>query len=99
MENKLSSNEKSLKQILTEWIKSPGIRKHYLRVVIKEAWTDNMGPMVLKYTKSMSVRKGVLHIKVSSAPLRQELLLNKTKILTMLNVSIGEPLLEDMVVT
>nr|MBP8213259.1 DUF721 domain-containing protein [Saprospiraceae bacterium] len=54
---------------------------------------------VLKYTKGMTLRKGVLSIQVTSAPLRQELLLNKIKIIDMLNEFLGENLIEDIIVS
>lgn len=96
MENKYSSNEKSLKELMQEYVKSPGIRRQYLRVILKEAWSVEMGPMVLKYTKKMVLTKGILTVTVSSAPLRQELILNKIKIIQMLNAAIGEHLIDDM---
>ena len=99
MENKFGSNEPTLKDILSEWVKTPGIRKQYTKVQLKEAWSTNMGPMVLKYTKGMTLRKGVLTIQVTSAPLRQELLLNKIKIIDMLNEFLGENLIEDIIVS
>jgi len=98
MENKYSSNEKSLKQLMQEYVKSPGIRKQYLRVVIKEAWSNEMGPMVVKYTKKMSLNKGIITVTVTSAPLRQELLINKIKIIQMLNSALGEHLVNDLMV-
>ena len=81
---------------MQEYVKSPGIRKQYLKVIIKEAWTNLMGPMVVKYTKSLALKKGKLHINVTSAPLRQELLINKIKIIQNMNEAIGEQLIEDI---
>ena len=83
---------------MQEYVKSPGIRKQYLRVVIKEAWSNEMGPMVVKYTKKMSLNKGIITVTVTSAPLRQELLINKIKIIQMLNSALGEHLVNDLMV-
>jgi len=79
--------------------KNSGYSEAVYQGTIKEAWSTNMGPMVLKYTKGMTLRKGVLTIKVTSAPLRQELLLNKIKIIDMLNEFLGENLIEDIIVS
>lgn len=99
MSKNFSSNEKTLKELMEEYIRTPGIRKQYLKIVIKTAWEQEMGPMVVKYTRGMTLRNGVLQIKITSAPLRQEILLNKLKIIAMLNKVIQEELIKDLLIT
>lgn len=99
MSKDFSSNEKTLKELMEEYIRTPGIRKQYLKIVIKSAWEQEMGAMVVRYTRGMTLRNGVLQIKISSAPLRQEILLNKLKIIAMLNKVIEEELITDLLIT
>ena len=57
-----------------------------------------MGPLVVKYTKRLTINKGTLTVSVSSAPLRQELMFNKVKIIEMMNKAFGEELVKEVVI-
>jgi hypothetical protein len=45
----------------------------------------------------MYIKSGVLFIRLNSAPLSQELLLAKTKLIQLLNTEIGEQVINDVV--
>lgn len=79
-------------------VKAPGIRRQYLKVVMKTTWEEEMGPLVVKYTKRLTINKGTLTVSVSSAPLRQELMFNKVKIIEMMNKAFGEELVKEVVI-
>ncbi len=93
-----SSNEKSLKELMAELVKSPGIRKQYLKVVMKSTWEEEMGPLVVKYTKRLTINNGTLTVSVTSAPLRQELMFSKARIIEMMNRAFGEELIKEVVI-
>lgn len=83
---------------MSELVKAPGIRRQYLKVVMKTTWEEEMGPLVVKYTKRLTINKGTLTVSVSSAPLRQELMFNKVKIIEMMNKAFGEELVKEVVI-
>ncbi|MCO6460678.1 MAG: DUF721 domain-containing protein [Saprospiraceae bacterium] len=99
MSNFLGSNEKSFRELMKEYIKLPGIRQQYIKVVLKMTWEENMGPLITKYTRRLTLSKGVLTIKVDSAPLRQELSFNKIKIIEMYQKAFGEDLVREIVIS
>ena len=43
-------------------------------------WKEEMGYSINSRTESLSYRKGVLRIRISSAPLRQQLMMEREKI-------------------
>ena len=98
MSKLFSSNEKTFKELMSELVKAPGIRRQYLKVVMKTTWEEEMGPLVVKYTKRLTINKGTLTVCVSSAPLRQELMFNKVKIIEMMNKAFGEELVKEVVI-
>jgi predicted nucleic acid-binding Zn ribbon protein len=73
------------------------IRGRYNETYITARWQELVGTAIAQRTESVTVREGILYIRLSSAPLRQELLLAKTKFVEMLNKEIGANVLTDIV--
>ena len=65
---------------------------------IRYAWRQLLGPMVMHYTRTIYVRDRVLYISITSAVLRNELLLTKEKLKESLNKEIGNAFLFDLVI-
>jgi len=94
-----SHNSHSLKEIFKALVKTPGIRKSYQRIVAKETWADKMGPLVTSHTRSLSLRKGILTVRVNSDALRHELTYNREKIIQFMNEGFGEELVSEVRIT
>lgn len=87
-----------MQSILRELVKSPAMRRQYIRVVVHETWIEQMGPLVVKYTKKLSIRKNTLSVYVTSDPLRHELRYHKSKIIDMMNEKLGENLIQEVII-
>ena len=57
---------------------------------VMEAWAEVMGPAIASYTDRLFVRNGVLHVKLSSAALRQNLMMTQTILTQKLNEHVGQ---------
>ena len=97
-----NSNQKedfqTISQALKQYIKEnrkveAGLRK----VNVEEVWYQEMGPGVKRYTTSVKLSRHTLYIQLSSSVLRQELSYGKTKIIKMMNDSLGEELVKKLV--
>ena len=89
----MNQNEQKLSDLLRQFVQSKPIKDKYLLQEIKSIWNHNMGPTIAQYTSDMKYRNGILSLKVSSAPLRQELLYGKPKLLSLLNEDLpGDPI-------
>jgi hypothetical protein len=53
------------------------------------AWGEVLGPVVLRYTTNIYVRNKTLHVHISSAVLRNELLMCREKLIRNLNEKAG----------
>ena len=60
-------------------------------------WEKLMGVSIAQRTEKIYISKGVLFIRISSAPLRQELVLAKSRIISLLNAEMGEEIIKDIV--
>lgn len=61
-----------------------------------EVWPKIVGPMINRSTVERRVVDGVLFLRIASAPIRQELSLNRTSLLSMLNKAVGKDVLTDI---
>lgn len=59
-------------------------------------WKDVVGEGINRYTTRRYVSGTVMHVYLSSAPLKNELLFMRDRLLKALNQAIGEPFLTDI---
>ncbi len=91
------SHEYSLAQTLSKWI---GMNKHsekMFEATITNGWKDIAGITIHKYTQNISVSKKVLYLNISSAPLRNELQMNKEKLIKLINLYLKSNFITDIV--
>ena len=91
------NSEKSLKEVLSELMKTYRLRKGNNEWVIKEAWPRLFGEMINRHTVQLRLSGRRLYIKVDSSPLRHELMMGREKIRKMLNEEIGDNFLEEVI--
>jgi hypothetical protein len=82
-------NEESLKQVLERFVKTFQLDEGLLEQEIICAWEKLMGPAVAAKTEFIQYKKGSLKIKLTSAPLRNELEMQKTRLIELLNEELG----------
>jgi len=65
---------------------------------ISEIWEKIMGKTIARYTDKIQIHGQTLYIHTSVAPLRQELLYKKEKIMELVNESLGEKVIKEVVI-
>jgi hypothetical protein len=61
------------------------------------AWGELLGPMISRYTINLYVTKKTLHVQISSAVLRHELMLCREKLIRDLNEKAGMQVINDII--
>lgn len=59
-------------------------------------WSTMMGAPIAKRTEKLFIKNKVLHVKLNSAPLRQELTIAKSKVLEILHRNFDKSIVEDI---
>lgn len=95
--SKRYKNQKSLSQALDEFIRKNRLRKGMDKVDARSAWNNVMGPGVQTYTTQVELRNDTLFVSLSSAVLREELSMGKSKIAQMLNEALGKDLIKNVI--
>lgn len=78
-----------ISEVIRKWLKVHHLEDRYLQADIKSAWEEMMGPVVARHTKSISLDNKIIKIRVDNAPLRQELFMSRTRIVSLINQRAG----------
>ena len=60
-------------------------------------WPDVVGHGINRYTISRSVSGGVMTVRLSSATLRNELMMNRTLLIKRINEAVGAEVIKEMI--
>ena len=86
---KRSFDPRSLEEVLQEITAERNLAKGLNALRIKQLWVETVGKHVMQYTLDLQLRGSTLHVKLTSAPLREELSYGKEKILKHINNALG----------
>lgn len=93
---KKRSNEQSLEQALGHLVDAFGFREKMDELDITTAWDDVAGAMIARHTVAIRLHRGRLHVKVDSAPLRQELTYMREALREILNRRAGREVVQEI---
>jgi len=91
------NNEQPLKEVINDLLKEYNLEDKLNRSKVIDSWEKVMGLSVAHRTTDIFVGKKTLYVKLNSAPLREELLYHKDKIIQSLNEEVGAEVINDIV--
>ena len=84
-------------EVLDDIVRSKALKNGLTNEKISQLWTKLMGENITKYTDKIIVKNKTLIITLSSAPLREELIYGKEKIIRMINEETDVKLIEKII--
>lgn len=93
----MKSNTNTLKDAISDLLKAYHLSDKLDEHRIISSWEKLMGKMIARHTKEIYIKDKVLTIKLDSAVLREELSFAKTKMIRLLNDSIGREIVREVV--
>lgn len=98
MSKQLRNNKATpLKEAIDEFLQSFNLTQKYNETYLEAYWEKLMGKSIASRTEKLYVRNGVLYLKIASAPLRQELVLAKSKMINLINTELKQDLVKEVV--
>nr|WP_298658239.1 DUF721 domain-containing protein [uncultured Flavobacterium sp.] len=91
------NDDYTIGDIMKEFIKESKLEQGLDVVQVKELWASLMGPTISNYTTQIDFYKHTLYVTLSSAVLKQELLLGKQKIIILLNKELQKELVKELI--
>ncbi len=98
--NIIKKNDKPIADLLKEFVKkSEPVKKAFAVMNIEAIFIEKMGPVVASYTRKIYLRGRVLYVNIVSAPLKAELQHSKISLIQLMNESLGEDIIQEIVFT
>ncbi len=92
------SNNQKISESIKELLKLYRLDEKMDEYELIRSWEQVVGPMIARHTTSITISNKKLVVTIDSAPMRNELLYCRTKVLNTLNAMIGGIVVEEMVI-
>ena len=90
-------NTHNVGDIIRKLMKNPKLEGKLDELDALAIWDDLIGDALIKYIVHQKIYKGILHVKLKSAPMRNELSYKKTELQQQINERLGKPFLKDII--
>ena len=90
--------EVSMAEALQQFLNKSKLKTGVQAMQIEDVWEKIMGKTVAKYTDKLQIVGTTLFVSTAVAPLKNELLFQKEKIMEMVNKELGEKVIKDVVI-
>jgi hypothetical protein len=90
--------EYSMSDAIQKFLEQSRIRSGIQALQIEDVWEQIMGKTVARYTDKLQILNDTLFITTHVAPLRQELIFQKEKIIQRVNEALGQKVVSKIVV-
>ncbi|MBR6490610.1 MAG: DUF721 domain-containing protein [Muribaculaceae bacterium] len=88
---------KSIAEIIGDFMQQEDIETTMLEHKALNLWPQVVGPGVNRMTTERYVENGVITVKISSAALRNDLMLSRSNIINQLNTLVGKPVIREII--
>jgi len=90
--------EISLQDAIKQFLDKSRLKQGIQSLRIEDIWEEVMGKTIAKYTDKIQIINHTLYITSTVAPLKNELLYQKEKIIERINEALGEKLVKEVVI-
>lgn len=86
----------SIKQLIDRILDEDSVRDAARAQRVCYLWPEIVGPGINRYTTRRYVADGILHVYITSAPLKNELQFHRDRLVGLLNDAVGTPVITDI---
>lgn len=90
--------ETKLSEAIFALLREDGLETPLNEYRAQQAWPEVMGELISRYTTNVTVRGGIMYVQVSNAALRQELMMNRSNIISRINQHVKAQVIQQVVV-
>ncbi len=91
------TDSEQLGGVILQYLRETGLETPLNEHRLIQAWDKVLGPSVSRYTKELRIYNQVLFVTVTSAALRNELMMRRTELVTRLNTRVGAQVITQIV--
>lgn len=90
-------NAELVGDVVRQFLRAEGLETPYNEYCLVEAWPEVMGQGIANYTGEVVIRNRVLYVQLKSSVLRQELFMNRKRLVQKLNEHVGAQVIENII--
>jgi predicted nucleic acid-binding Zn ribbon protein len=91
-------NEQSIGEILREYLKMTQLENHVFESRIAEVWQEVLGDRITLETDRIHLQSGTLFVTLKSPSLKNDIMMQRTVIRTLLNEKLGGDIIKSVVI-
>ena len=91
------SNQQSIGAVIRKLLKNQKLEGRLRELDVLKLSEELLGKNIMKYINDLSVKNGILIIKVKSAVVRNELSYQKSEIIKKINEQVGNEILKEII--
>ena len=91
-------SELSIGDALKDFLKKSKLKSGVQAMQVQDAWEKIMGKTIANYTDKIEIINSTLFISTKIAPLKNELIYQKAKIVERVNEALGEKVIKEVVI-
>lgn len=92
------SEPQSIKELIDKALDDDSVRDAVREQRICYLWPEIVGPGINRYTTRRYISGGILHVFLSSAPLKNELQFHRDRLVELLNGAVGADVITDIMI-
>lgn len=91
-------NEQSIGEILREYLKMTQLENHVFETRIAEVWQEALGDRITLETERIHLLSGTLFVTLKSPSLKNDIMMQRSVIRTLLNEKLGGNIIKSVVI-
>jgi predicted nucleic acid-binding Zn ribbon protein len=91
------SNDQTIKEAIDLLLETYHLKEKYLETSVAANWEEISGKAIANRTQEVYIKQKKLYLKLSSPMLKQEILLSKKKLISLVNEKVGGEVIKDIV--
>lgn len=91
------SEAQSIGNLIRTYLRQESLESPLNEVRLINAWGEVLGPTIASYTRSLSIRNQTLYVHLTSAVLRQELMMSREMLVRNLNRHVGAQVITNII--
>ena len=87
----------NIRELLDEVLKANRLDQRMYETRLMDSWKSLLGETIARYTGLVYIKNRVLYVQITSAVLRNDLLLSRQNLIKRLNEHVGKEVIKDIV--
>lgn len=91
------NNAEPIGKLIQQFLRQESLESPLNEQRLLDAWPQILGPAIASYTKELYIRNQILYVHLTSAALRQELMMGRELLVRNLNQKVGATVIVNII--